>query len=145
MNQQPYIGPQPHTYEQQPVQPQPAQQPVQSVTLQNNEAQVSYSKKITFSLDEETEEILSKIYSELKPHLINMAIKKFSETSEYSRYYLKKEFRNQSEIQVIQENEENQKNQENNFETTQSAPVTHQSQPQQQPAAQNEELTFSAW
>jgi len=75
-------------------QPQMAPEPQQT-------QQPHSSKKYSFVLDDETYEILSKTYPESIPSLINIAIKRFSESKEYQKYYLKKEFRDQGKIESL--------------------------------------------
>ena len=53
---------------------------------------------INFIADQETIEILNNVYPESIPGLINLAIKKFSETTEYQKYFLLKDLRITQEI-----------------------------------------------
>jgi len=93
-------------YQQPQYQPQPQQQQTQ-VPPQYQEAQqlhqLDIPETIQIKLDEETKEIISGTYKELVQTMILISIKRFSETTEYKKYFMKKELRDQKEIETIEE------------------------------------------
>jgi len=56
---------------------------------------MSQNNKITILVDEETIDLMQKMYPELISAGFNVAIKKFAETKEFQKYFLKKEFRDE--------------------------------------------------
>ena len=116
-------------------QPMAAQQPTQPT-------QPTQSKKISIVLDDEAYEILANAYPEIVQHLINIAIKRFSETLDYEKYYLRKEFRDQSKITELINHEENIPDVSQAFQRNQAA----QSEAQLvQSESQSSKLAFDAW
>jgi len=68
----------------QPTQPQAYTQPAPQAQVPNN---------VTFVADSKTVELLNVIHPELVTGLINIAIKKFAETSDFHDYFVKDEFK----------------------------------------------------
>ena len=86
---------------------------------------------VNFIADQETIEILNNAYPESINGLINLAVKKFSETIEYQKYFLLKDLRDIQEIVTQQESEVPQQtqaqvpqnNQNTQTNTSSAAPV----------------------
>jgi len=95
---------------------------------------MSQNNKITILVDEETIDLMQKMYPELISAGFNVAIKKFAETKEFQKYFLRKEHRN--EIQTKETNEE--------IPEIPSAPKSEQ---KSAPVAESESnvLDFSSW
>ena len=115
-------------------QPQAAQPQAQT--------QPQQSKKISIVLDDESYEILANAYPEIVQHLINIAIKRFSETLDYEKYYLRKEFRDQNKITELANSEENIPDASQAFQGNNPGIQSNHSS---QPEPQQSEMTFDAW
>ena len=113
-------------------QPQAAQPQAQT--------QPQQPKKISIVLDDESYEILANAYPEIVQHLINIAIKRFSETLDYEKYYLRKEFRDQNKIAELANSEENIPDASQAFQGNNQGAIM-----QAQPEPQQSEMTFDAW
>ncbi len=62
---------------------------------------VPESNTFSFVPDAYTRSLIEKTYPELTNAFINIAIKKFSEETDYVDYFLKEEFKNSIEVQKI--------------------------------------------
>jgi len=95
---------------------------------------MSQNNKITILVDEETIDLMQRMYPELISAGFNVAIKKFAETKEFQKYFLRKEHRN--EIQTEETDEE-----------IPEIPNTPKSEQKSAPAAESESnvLDFSSW
>ena len=96
------------------------------------------SNEIKFRADSETIEILKNCYPELREALINLAIKKFKETTEYYNYFLNKELRDSQMI------ESDQNLNQNNNVLPQQNQTTNQVQSQPQTTTTTSTIDLSA-
>ncbi len=100
-----------------PPQPVGVQPQVQQ-TIRPAEANAS-----SFIPDAKTKEILERTYPEMTNSMINIAIKKFSESTDYVNYFIRDEFKQQ--VREAQE--------------------SVQEEPQKTPAKENDAAGFSSW
>ena len=114
--QQPNFQPQPQPqYNPQWEQPQgipiaggqgPIPTPQQPQQPQQVEIRPPESQAISFVPDTKTRELIERVYPELTNAFVNLAIKKFSESSDYADYFVREEYKVQAQEEAKEKKQE---------------------------------------